>query len=104
MPTKEQIDNAVVSIKDRISTDYVVLRGTETLPGLSQPLGWSLIDPPDGYSLCLKPQTRCVWASMSIGKDSMMPRNGASYNASLMETARNSGWTVLRPKTRRCHP
>ena len=38
MPTKEQIENAVVSIKDRISTDYVVLRGTETLPGLSQPL------------------------------------------------------------------
>ena len=47
MPTKKQIENAVGLIKDVISRDYVVLRGTEYLSGGSQPLGWSLIDPPE---------------------------------------------------------
>src|SRR5271157_3162414 len=47
MPTKKQIENAVELSKDVISSDYVVLRGTEYLSGGSQRSGWSLIDPPE---------------------------------------------------------
>jgi hypothetical protein len=42
MPTREQIERAVESIKNAASSDYVVLRGTE-----GRPPGWSLIDPPE---------------------------------------------------------
>jgi hypothetical protein len=42
MPTKEEMASVIKHIRDVISSDYVVLRGTE-----GRPLGWSLLDPPE---------------------------------------------------------